>query len=89
MFVFGYDEPYRNNKIRRHFNKYIEESGVKKIRIHDLRHSHVSLLRHLKFDRYEVAKRLGHTPEMVDNTYTHWFEKSQREMIDKLNKLDQ
>ncbi len=89
MFVFGYDEPIRNNKVRRHFNKYIEVAAVKKIRIHDLRHSHVSLLRHLKFDRYEVAKRLGHTPDMVDNTYTHWFEKSQREMIDKLNKLDQ
>lgn len=47
--------------------------------------SHISLL---IYHSYEVAKRLGHTPEMVDNTYTHWIEKSQREMRDKLNQLD-
>ena len=61
---------------------------VKQIRIHDLRHSHVSLLRDLGFDRFEVSKRLGHTPEMVDNTYSHWFEKSQVSMVDKLNQID-
>lgn len=87
-FLFGFDEPLANNTIRRYFNNYIELANVKKIRIHDLRHSHVSLLRHHGFDRYEVAKRLGHTPAMVDNTYTHWFEKSQKEMRDKLNSLD-
>jgi integrase len=87
-FIFGFDTPLHPNTVRRYFNHYISKAEVKKIRIHDLRHSHVSLLRHLGFDRYEVAKRLGHTPEMVDNTYTHWFEKSQQNMIDKLNVLE-
>ncbi len=87
-FVFGYDRPPAPTTIRRYFKEYIKMSEVKRIRIHDLRHSHASLLRHLGFDRYEVAKRLGHTPEMVDNTYTHWFESSQQEMINKLNDFE-
>ncbi len=56
---------------------------VIKIGLHGLRCFHVSLLRHLKFDRYEVAKRLAHAHEMVDYTYTHWITKPQREMFDK------
>jgi len=87
-FIFGYDIPFAPSTIRRHFNNYIEVSGVNRIRIHDLRHSHVSLLRSLGFDRYEVSKRLGHTPEMVENTYSHWFESSQQKMVDKLNYIE-
>lgn len=85
VYVFGYDTPLHPTTLRRRFYDYIALAKVKRIRIHDLRHSHVSLLRHLGFDRYEVAKRLGNTPQMIDSTYTHWFEKSQQEMVDKLN----
>ncbi len=85
-FIFGIDKPLAPNTIRNRFNKYIELARVHKIRVHDFRHSHVSLLINLGFDRFEIAKRLGHTPNMVDNTYSHWFESAQ---IDMVNKLDQ
>ena len=70
VYVFGYDTPLHPTTLRRRFYDYIALAKVKRIRIHDLRHSHVSLLRHLGFDRYEVAKRLGNTPQMIDSTYT-------------------
>ena len=37
-----------------------EESGVKRIRIHDLRHSHVSLLIEMGFSVVAIADRVGH-----------------------------
>ena len=38
----------------------IKESGVKQIRVHDLRHSHASMLIELGFSPLEIANRLGH-----------------------------
>ena len=35
-------------------------SGVKRIRIHDLRHSHVSLLINMGFNAVDIANRVGH-----------------------------
>lgn len=44
----------------------IKESGVKRIRVHDLRHSHASMLIELGFSPLEIANRLGH--EKVETT---------------------
>ena len=44
-----------------------KEAGVKRIRIHDLRHSHVSLLIEMGFSALAIADRVGH--ESVDITY--------------------
>ena len=38
----------------------IKETGVKRIRIHDLRHSHAPLLVELGFQPLAIAERLGH-----------------------------
>ena len=42
---------------------YTEESGVERIRDHDLRHSHVSLLIHMGFSAVAIGKRVGHKSE--------------------------
>ena len=44
VYLFGDNEPLRPTTIRRQFDKAIKLSGVKKIRLHDLRHSHATLL---------------------------------------------
>ena len=64
-----------------------KQSGVKQIRIHDLRHSHVSLLIHLGFDAVAIAKRLGHTSVHVTYRYAHLFPSVQTEMADRLDAL--
>jgi integrase len=87
-FVFGGDAPLPATTIQRNFDKAVEKSGVKKIRIHDLRHSHASFLISKGLDVVAVAKRLGHanTQETL-NTYAHFFQKDRdkvRAVLDSL-----
>lgn len=87
-YIFGFDKPLDDNTIRRKKDHYIDLAKVTKIRIHDFRHSHVSLLINQGFSAFDIAKRLGHTPEMVNKVYAHWFDNSQKKMVNKLNKLN-
>ena len=65
--------------------KGIQISGVKDIRLHDLRHSHVAHLIELGFSPVEIADRLGHESMSVTMTYSHLYPSKQRKMADKLN----
>lgn len=53
-------------------NKAIKETGIKKIRVHDLRHTHASLLFASGANAKEVQDRLGHADIYTTmNIYTH------------------
>ena len=54
--MFRFTKSYMEHEIVRG----IKETGVKRIRIHDLRHSHASLLVELGFQPLAIAERLGH-----------------------------
>lgn len=54
-----------------------EASGVKRIRIHDLRHSHVSLLIELGFSALAITDRLGLESVDVTYRYAHLFPNKQ------------
>lgn len=65
-----------------------EQSGVKKIRIHDVRHSHASLLIELGTNILLVSERLGH--EDVETTleiYGHLYPKKDEEVAGRLERL--
>lgn len=55
--LFPVTKTFLHNKMR----KGCAALGVEKIRLHDLRHSHVSLLINLGYDVVSIAKRVGHT----------------------------
>ena len=63
-------------------------SGVKVIRVHDIRRSHVSLLIDLGFSALAIADRMGH--EAVDITYRYadLFPNVQTDMARALEKLE-
>lgn len=64
----------------------VKKIGLKKIRIHDLRHSHASLLLNEGVNIIAVSKRLGHSNiAMTLKTYTHLLEQNKKELIEKLN----
>ena len=65
------------------------KAGVKKIRIHDLRHSHISLLINLGFSAVDIAKRVGHESITITLRYAHMFPNAQNQMMNKLNALMQ
>lgn len=62
-------------------------SGVKQIRIHDIRHSHVSLLIDMGFTPLLIAERIGDTVEMVNKVYGHLYPNRHSEVADKLQEL--
>ncbi|MEQ2605195.1 site-specific integrase [Dorea longicatena] len=64
----------------------IKESGVKRIRVHDLRHSHASMLIERGFSPLEIANRLGHEKvETTLNTYAHLYPNKQTKLAERLD----
>ena len=65
-----------------------KNTGVKKIRIHDIRHSHASLLINQACDALMLADRLGHEKVSTTlNTYSHLFPHKQQELVHSLESL--
>ena len=62
-----------------------EKAGVKRIRIHDLRHSHVSLLISMGFSAVSIGNRVGHESVDITYRYAHMFPTEQTQMAKLLN----
>ncbi|CAK7017651.1 MAG: hypothetical protein PEGG_00720 [Paraeggerthella hongkongensis] len=59
-------------------------AGVERIRIHDIRHSHVSLLVDLGFSVLAIADRMGHESIDITYRYAHLFPTKQAGMAKRL-----
>ncbi len=78
--------PISKSKLEKEMQKGVKLSGVKKIRIHDLRHSHASLLIEMDFSPKEIAERLGHENiETTLNTYSHLYPDKQGRLANCLD----
>ena len=62
-------------------------AGVKRIRIHDLRHSHISLLIDMGYSSVAIADRGGHESINITYNYAHLFPSTQTDMASKLKDL--
>ena len=58
------------------------------IRIHDLRHSHISLLIDMGFSAVAIADRVGHESIEITYRYAHMFPSQQKEMANQLNNIN-
>lgn len=86
-YLFGGDHPLSPTTIARVFNAGIKESGVKPIRLHDLRHSHATWLINNGVNIVAVSKRLGHsTIEQTLKTYTHLLSDTDDKMMEVISK---
>ena len=91
--IYGYKPNQRifmTNKhtIAHEMQRCCKASGVKKIRVHDIRHSHASLLVEMGFPILLISERLGH--ENINTTlqtYSHLYPNKQSEVADRLQKL--
>ena len=87
-FIFGDLEPLSPSTIERHKNKYCDLANVKKIRIHDFRHSHASLLISLGVPITVVQTRLGHSdPSITLKIYSHMMPNDDLKAINVINAL--
>ena len=77
--------PITKNYLHREMDRGSAQAGVKRIRIHDLRHSHVSLLIEMGFSAVAIADRVGHESIDITFNYAHLFPSRQTEIADKLD----
>ncbi len=86
-FLFGNDAPLASFSYSRMLKNYAIVANLPKIRIHDFRHSHASLLINMGANVALVSRRLGHSnTQQTLNTYSHMFPNSDREIIRILDK---
>lgn len=82
--LFPYTKSFLNHEMLRGCKK----SGVKKIRVHDLRHSHASLLIEMGCQPLLIADRLGHEKiQTTLNTYSHLYPNKQAEIAQQLENV--
>lgn len=91
--LYNYDPAERLFKLQksslsRQLDKFAKEAGVKRIRIHDLRHSHVSLLINNGYNALAIAKRVGHKSIDITYRYSHLFPHVSETIADTLNTLE-
>jgi integrase len=79
---------FKKTALQKEIKRGAKEAGVPLIRVHDLRHSHASLLINMDVSIFEISERLGH--ESVKTTmdiYAHLYPEKERQLIDKLNQI--
>lgn len=69
---------FTKHKLAHEISRGSEAAGVPRIRVHDLRHSHASLLIELGVSPLAIADRLGHESIEVTQTYSHLFPSAQQ-----------
>lgn len=88
LFGIAEDErmfPVSKSYLYHEMERGCKASGVKRIRVHDLRHSHVSLLIELGFSALAIADRMGHEAVDITYRYAHLFPTVQADMAEALN----
>ena len=72
--------------LQKRLKKYEEKTGVKPIRVHDLRHSHVAYLINQGVEPLIIKERLGHKNIQITlNTYGHLYPSRQKAIVEMLD----
>lgn len=79
---------FSKSTLNKNLDSFAAIAGVKRIRVHDLRHSHASLLIDMGEPILLVSERLGHeSVETTWGTYAHLYPHKGRELADKLQNM--
>ena len=89
--LYGIEDDDRIFEISKSFlhhemDRGVRLTGVKRIRIHDLRHSHVSLLINMGYSALAIGDRVGHEAIAITYRYAHLFPSIQSDMAVDLNR---
>lgn len=79
---------FQKTALEKEMKRVSERIGLKPIRVHDLRHSHASMLIELGFTPLEIAERLGHESiKTTLDTYSHLYPDKDQKLADRLNQF--
>lgn len=80
--------PVTKYYLQHEMHRGAKKAAVKRIRVHDLRHSHASLLIELGFSPLLISERLGHENiETTLQTYSHLYPNKHEEVASRLQNL--
>lgn len=91
--LYGYKQDERifyftRSALEKEMERLSNLSNLPKIRVHDLRHSHVAMLVHLGVPITEISKRLGHESiKTTIDTYGHLYPGADEKIADALAKF--
>ena len=87
-YICGGRRAIRDTTVQHMSEKFSSAAGVKKIRLHDFRHSHASLLANEGINIQEIARRLGHSNvEISLRTYSHLYPREAERAVGVLNRV--
>ncbi len=85
VFPAGNGNPINPNNLKRDFQRWVKLAEVPEIRIHDLRHSHVTIAIREGGNIKAVSKRVGHANISITlSTYAHVLPEQHIEVADKV-----
>lgn len=81
--------PFSQTALNKKLSKIAERCSLPSIRVHDLRHSHVSMLLEMEMPLLEISERIGHEkPQTTLNIYAHLYPDKQKKLAEKLDDLE-
>lgn len=87
-FIFGGVKPLSDTTVQNKKNAYCDLANLRRIRLHDFRHSCASLLINNIANITIIAKFLGHSKiDVTLNTYSHMYKSKLDEVVDMINNL--
>lgn len=73
------------NNLRREYDRLVKLAGVPRIRIHDQRHTHVTLALASGANIKAISRRIGHAQtSLTMDIYAHVLPEQHREVADKV-----
>ena len=87
-YICGIDKALRNSSIDYHNRINAAAAGLRRITIHEFRHTHASLLANEGINIQEIARRLGHANvEETWKTYSHLYPREEERAVAILDKI--
>lgn len=81
---------FEKSGVNRHFKRHCDKAGLEPIRIHDLRHSHASMLINMGKPILEISRRLGHkSVQTTLDTYAHLYPDKDVDLAEALDEYRQ
>lgn len=85
--VFGsFFQSVGETTVAKRYDAFVKETDLKRIKIHEFRHSHASdCINRLRMDRETLAKRLGHSSSItIERVYGHLYPSTEKDAISGL-----
>lgn len=80
--------PYSQQLLIQNWYKFLDNNNIRRIRLHDLRHTHATMLILAGTDMKTVSDRLGHTDIKITlNVYSHVLEEMDRKASDNISNV--